>query len=369
MTLLRLAVVTKISRYFKATSRAVHSTPPDIDSSTAYAQHIPRLAADPNLNALAQLEVTRLDCERAFISLIDSRNQHIISETTRSISLFDTDIHEPGDGLCMGEVPLDLFAGVCAGTIPIFTSQTGEKIRTKNIYADQSRYVINDFTQEAIYKTPPYVTGFPHMRYYAEVPLKSKSGYVLGSYCVVDSKPRAGLDDDGYRVLTEVASAVMRHLDLIKTNDDHSRSTQLFHGLHDFALSHPLGDDEPESGKDMSITDSSSRKISDAARVHETEVPIRISSHIPSSFSQHSRKQVGASAPMKGLDNSMISLNTESPTRQRQLLPRPAMLSSANLTPPMASNSPNELFTACTLHSPVNQKAASAETSDQSGLS
>ncbi|KAJ9605284.1 hypothetical protein H2200_009941 [Cladophialophora chaetospira] len=225
----------ELFRYFHATSRAIQSKPPDIESSSDYSQYLPRLAADPNLNALAQLGALRLNCERSFISLIDSQHQHIIAEATRSISLYDAEIHTPGEQLSMGETPLDLFAGVCAGTMPIFTSQAGGKIDTQNIYADQSRYVINDFTQEDLYKDRPYVVGYPHMRYYAEVPLKTRSGYVIGSYCVVDSKPRTGLEDQAFRTLNEIASAIMRHLDLIKTNDDHKRSIRMLEGLHRFA--------------------------------------------------------------------------------------------------------------------------------------
>lgn len=201
----------------------------------------------------------------------------------------------------MGEVPLDLFAGVCAGTIPIFTSQTGEKIQTKNIYADQSRYVINDFTLDSAYKTRPYVAGFPHMRYYAEVPLKSESGYVLGSYCVVDSKPHSGLDDDGYRILVEIASAIMRHLDLIKTNDDHSRSMQVFHGLHSFALGDRLDDDESGSRKDIPLTGSPFCDVGTMAGIFATHP-------------QGGNKPDGAPGPPKGYKlASPLDQNAASP--------------------------------------------------------
>jgi hypothetical protein len=128
-----------------------------------------------------------------------------------------------------------LFAGVCAGTMKVFTSQDDRyNISTSNIFADHSQYVINDFTQEEMYKDRPYVTDFPQMRFYAEVPLKSPSGYVLGSYCVVDNKPRAGLDDDGFLVLTEIASTIMKHLDLVKLKEEHARAEGLLQGLNYF---------------------------------------------------------------------------------------------------------------------------------------
>jgi hypothetical protein len=220
-------------RYFRAASQAVQFIDPDCHES--YDPTLARLASDPALTAFAQLGALRLDCDRSFISLIDSHEQHIIAEASRSISLYKADHHQPGDALCLGATPLDLFAGVCAGTMKVFTSQDDRyHISTSNIFADYSRCVINDFTKEDMYRDRPYVAGFPHMRFYAEVPLKSPSGYVLGSYCVVDNKPRAGLDDGGFLTLTEIASTIMRHLDLVKLKEEHARADGLLQGLNYF---------------------------------------------------------------------------------------------------------------------------------------
>jgi hypothetical protein len=52
------------------------------------------------------------------------------------------------------------------------------------------------------------------MRYYAEVPIHSPEGFIIGSLCVVDNKAREGLDSKGMRVLEEVAETIMDHLEL-----------------------------------------------------------------------------------------------------------------------------------------------------------
>lgn len=213
----------------------MHRNAVDIDSTENYDPAAARLSADPALNAFSQLACLRLNCDRAFISLIDDRNQHIVAETTKSISLYDQEKRDQGDDLAMGEMPLDLLAGVCAGTIKVFTSQDGRyNESTSNIFADQTRYVINDFTMDDLYKDRPYVKGFPYMRYYAEVPLVTPGGYVIGSFCVVDNKPRHGLSDDGYRTLQEIASTIMRHLGLVKTDYEHTRAGLLLDGLNHF---------------------------------------------------------------------------------------------------------------------------------------
>ena len=222
-------------RYFPSTSRAVHRTAVDVDSADQYQPASARLSADPALNAFAQLGAVRLQCDRAFICLIDDQNQHIITETTRSISLYDEKLCEPGDDLALGEMPIDLFAGVCAGILKVFTSQDAKhNVNTSNVFVDSSRYVINDFTKEAMFKDRPYVTGFPYMRYYAEVPLKTETGYILGSYCVVDDEPRNGLSKHGFLVLTEIPSTIVRHLALVKVNDEHVLAESLLDGLNTF---------------------------------------------------------------------------------------------------------------------------------------
>ena len=242
-------------RYFQSTSRAVHRAAIDVDSADHYQPASARLSADPALNAFAQLGALRLQCDRAFISLIDDQDQHIIAETTRSISLYDEKIRDPGDELSLGEMPLDLFAGVCAGTLKVFTSQDGkDDVNTPNIFADSTRYVINDFTKESMFKDRPYVKGFPYMRYYAEVPLKTETGYILGSYCVVDSKPRNGLSEQGFLVLTEIASTIMRHLALVEVNDEHVLAEKLLDGLNTFVQGgHRPSESAPDSGSGASV--------------------------------------------------------------------------------------------------------------------
>lgn len=73
---------------------------------------------------------------------------------------------------------------------------------------------MNDMSQLEGYSNRSYIAGWPHMRYYAEVPIHSPNGFIIGSLCVVDNKPRDGLDSKGMRILGEIAEAIMDHLDL-----------------------------------------------------------------------------------------------------------------------------------------------------------
>jgi len=187
------------------------------------------------LNALAQLGVCRLGCERAFVSLIDNRNQYVVAEVTKSISLYNTDHHPDDNGLCMGVSALDLVSGICAGAMPCFIGPDGRhNVKTPNMVASPQAFVVNDFTLEPHYMGKPYVVASPHMRFYAGVPIRSSAGHVIGAYAVIDSKPHKGLDEQGLLVLAEIATSIMRHLELLKVQTSHDSALSFLGSLKSF---------------------------------------------------------------------------------------------------------------------------------------
>lgn len=69
------------------------------------------------------------------------------------------------------------------------------------------------------------------MRFYAEVPILSPTGFVIGTYCVVDDKPRDSLDKKGLDALNEISSAIMKHLELIQMQHNLQRAGEMVKGL------------------------------------------------------------------------------------------------------------------------------------------
>ncbi|EDN93151.1 hypothetical protein SS1G_09016 [Sclerotinia sclerotiorum 1980 UF-70] len=113
--------------------------------------------------------------------------------------------------------------------MPSFADQP-EEVKTRE--RKRTRYVMNDLAAIEKYKTRPYIAEWPYMRYYAEVPIYSPENIVIGTYCVVDNKPRyEGLDDDGLEILNEIARAIMRHLVLIEKQDHLERGEKMVKGL------------------------------------------------------------------------------------------------------------------------------------------
>lgn len=239
----------ELSRYYCCTNQQARSpsapivdeTPSSIEAPTGDEQPTTgRLSKDIILTALAQLGVLRLGCNRSFVSLIDGDNQHIIAEATASISLGDVDKHLPNDGIYLGARVLDLVWGVCPHTIRLFTSENKiYDVDTQNVTANRTRYVIRDFTKEDCFEDRPYVVGWPHMRFYAEVPLTSPAGYVLGSYCVVDDKPRDDFSEEEIDILQEISDTIANHLENKRIAHYHSRFERLVTGLTDFSKDRP----------------------------------------------------------------------------------------------------------------------------------
>ncbi|KAL4756838.1 hybrid sensor histidine kinase/response regulator [Aspergillus foveolatus] len=230
----------ELSRYYCAIRPS--SVPPDPDVTLTQSEpenepglNVAQLPFDITLTALTQLGVHRLGCERSFASLIDGHSQHIISEATASISLRDREKHAPNDGLYLGNTTLDLVWGVCPHAIKLFSGYDVPHLKnTANVTANPTRYIVCDFTQEDYFKDRPYVTGWPHMRFYAEVPIYSPSGHILGGYCVVDNKPRQDFSEDEVIALQEISDAIARHLENVRTVHYHRRSDRLIRGLTTF---------------------------------------------------------------------------------------------------------------------------------------
>jgi hypothetical protein len=100
------------------------------------------------------------------------------------------------------------------------------------------------------------------MRYYAEVPIHSPSGLVIGLLCVVDDKPREGLDTKGIAALKEISHAVMDHLDLVMSKVQRRRAERMIQGLGLFVEgSDSLRDWWMDSEKSSRTIGSSKRRL------------------------------------------------------------------------------------------------------------
>lgn len=74
-------------------------------------------------------------------------------------------------------------------------------------------FVVCDAQQDPAFNTNPLVTGEPHIRFYAGVPLRTFDGFALGTLCIIDTEPRPALQADEAQLLREMAAIVMNHVE------------------------------------------------------------------------------------------------------------------------------------------------------------
>ena len=166
---------------------------------------------------------------------MDHKHQYILAEATRSISLVDNSRVGDGDELWVGSQALSLDFGICPATMGMFTgANLAVPLNTSYAFADSDAYIIYDLAKDERFQGRCYVERWPRVRFYAEVPLCASSGNVLGSYCVLDDKPRVQFTKGQISDMQEIARALVNHLELVRNKQDQSRSERLMQGLRSF---------------------------------------------------------------------------------------------------------------------------------------
>jgi EAL domain-containing protein (putative c-di-GMP-specific phosphodiesterase class I)/GGDEF domain-containing protein len=130
---------------------------------------------------------------------------------------------------------------------------------------DDKVFVVPDMLKDDRFKTS--VLANAGVRFYAGAPLITRTGYALGTLCVIDEKPRV-MSDDEARLLVDLAAMVMTQIEVQNTiGRIHPASGlpneyQFFEDLEDLVARHP---DERRVG--LLIELASQRQITHGLRV------------------------------------------------------------------------------------------------------
>lgn len=157
-------------------------------------------AAEDDFDALTRLSATICGTPVALFSLLDDRRQWFKSK-------FGTD-------LC--ETPRN--QAFCEYTI----KNPNEILIVENALED-SRFASN-----------PLVTGEPHIRFYAGVPIVDAQGYALGSLCVIDYVPRL-LDNSQIEALRILSKQVAAQIELRTTSRKHAVASHRYRQILEHA--------------------------------------------------------------------------------------------------------------------------------------
>ena len=91
--------------------------------------------------------------------------------------------------------------------------------------------VIADTTQDERFRDNDLVTGAPHIRFYAGVPIRTRKGFAVGTLCAIDERPRE-LTRDELDTLCDLAEMISREVqlreNLMLARRQKSRSDALF---------------------------------------------------------------------------------------------------------------------------------------------
>ena len=75
-------------------------------------------------------------------------------------------------------------------------------------------FVVPDARLDVRFADNLLVTGDPHIRFYAGVPLRAPTGHDIGTLCIIDRRPRVGFSDADKATLRMLATLVLEKLEL-----------------------------------------------------------------------------------------------------------------------------------------------------------
>lgn len=89
-------------------------------------------------------------------------------------------------------------------------------------------FVVEDATRDPRFRKNPFVTGAPHIRFYAGMPVREPTGFKIGTLCIIDDRPRhfGEIDLD---VLRNLASIIEDELERAYLSDHDSEYVQVSH--------------------------------------------------------------------------------------------------------------------------------------------
>jgi GAF domain-containing protein len=173
-----------------------------VDSSQRRCQERRRARAIRNYLVDAQAQNILLDtveqasriCETpvALISLLDSNRQWF--KTTRAF----------------GNRNVELDGSICARAVE-----------------HDGVFIVPDALADPRINANAWVVGDPNVRFYAGAPLIAPEGFGIGTVCVLDDRPRAGLSKAQLAALQTFATRVMTCLDRQRLNKQHDQPLQV----------------------------------------------------------------------------------------------------------------------------------------------
>lgn len=191
-----------------------------------------RPCPDASLTAFLQLGCFKLGTSRAFISLFDRHQQHIIAEATQPLPLDPKQVDVRQLWLCgtarprVANSPDEVVLSSRPFSQPEATSEKSA--------ATLPIVIVPDLRKDGRFSGKFGYERWPDHSFYAGVPLRAKNGVNIGVYSVLDESPRGDLDKDSKGFLREMARIVMHYLESRAAKDSIHRGERMIRGLGSF---------------------------------------------------------------------------------------------------------------------------------------
>ncbi|WP_203299162.1 EAL domain-containing protein [Marinobacter sediminum] len=94
--------------------------------------------------------------------------------------------------------------------------------------------LVEDATKDPRFRKNPLVTGKPHIRFYAGMPVREPSGFKIGTLCIIDDKPRkfSEIELDVLRSLTSLLEDELERAFLTTSAGEYVKVSHLSRAIH-----------------------------------------------------------------------------------------------------------------------------------------
>ncbi|RAH43541.1 uncharacterized protein BO95DRAFT_207953 [Aspergillus brunneoviolaceus CBS 621.78] len=175
----------------------------------------PRPPSDPTLTALSRLGVLQLNCKCAFVASFENGQTHVIAEAGSSVL---------GDN-----------EASALGLMTLGLRSDEEVISHPHHPPKDTCTIIRDISVQTDVKPHAFLQQHPRARFYAEVPVCSSSGEVIGTYGAVDTQARPSFGEVELAGLHEISNSVAHHLEYVREARRQLQAGRLLTGLTAFA--------------------------------------------------------------------------------------------------------------------------------------
>jgi len=166
--------------------------------------------------------------------MFNSKHQFILAEATKTLSLQSDKVHDADDALRWGQAVLHRGNGPCEHTFVLpddipSTANEQEANTTEPVY-----FMSQDLSMDERFTNQVYPINESRMRFFCGVPIRSPRGINIGTYVVIDDKPRESIATNLIVFMSDVAKTITQHLETSRFVASRRRGERMVRGLGSF---------------------------------------------------------------------------------------------------------------------------------------